>query len=204
MVPFIFLVDDVQLDSPIPVGAGSIHVRRMTLSHSSTGKRYEWEDVHVSLELRSALEQSGEREVHLIVIDRNSLASHLLPSRPQCLVTGVDRLNGTRHAGLPRKFHAWRRWGTSAFVALMVTLVSIESGWWTPLVSAGAALMLLTFARLPKNAFLGHEDEMQSAGIVAGKTSLFSVPSDGLYPRSAAPGLPANRPPNCREGRDAR
>jgi hypothetical protein len=119
---------------------------------------------HVPPDVRKALDGlAGECEVHIVAIGPNSLASHLLPGRPQHLLTGVTLSDGSRVAGLPEVLRQWRRRGTLAclaallgggMLALFVKWVLV--GW---LLSCTGAFFVRTFAGLPGRDFWGHEDK---------------------------------------------
>jgi hypothetical protein len=150
VVPFIYRADCISLEPSI-TEEDSPELFDVRIAHEFLGSNCH-RSVHVPTSIRSAFSDTGDRWVHLVAIDTNSLSSFALPGRPQFIATGVKFLDGRRVEGLPLRIRRSRRidLATCAALALVGLVASMNS-------EAVCAFMLamaagfgsLTFSALP-------------------------------------------------------
>lgn len=159
MVPFIHRADTIELtaNEPVPQEGGLFD---MVLSHAGLRHRFTFHSTFIARELASALQEPGECEVHVIAINPNSLASHLIDKRPQFVVTAICGRNRRPVIGLPRAWRLARRCGMTLWLAMTGVGLGLAA---FGEVSLGALLCSLgalaggPASRLPSKSFLGHE-----------------------------------------------
>ncbi|MFO1336868.1 MAG: hypothetical protein U1F53_01305 [Burkholderiaceae bacterium] len=168
MVPFIYRVDNIAL---VQAETGPDDFRNLydvTLSNNALGTKVTIRATHVPPEV-AAFAGATQGEVHVVVLDVNSLASHVLAGRPQSLITGFVRANGQRIPGLPRELRDVRRWGiaaTSVVTGAGLGAAALGWGFWGALLATVGALGYRTFAAVPGKSFWGHEDDLGFKGKV--------------------------------------
>lgn len=159
MVPFISRADTIELTASEPVRPKA-GLFEMVLSHTGLRHRFTFHSAFVNTELATALLEPGEREVHIIALDPNSIASFLVAGRPRFVVTAVSGRGSLSVSALPRAWRLARRGGIALWLTMTLLGVSlavfgeISLG---ALLCAIGALVGGPAARLPASPFLGHE-----------------------------------------------
>ena len=163
MVPLICRVDSIGL-ARADAGLNSPRdLYDVTLTYGALGTSATYRCTHVPPAAVAALQQVGQCEVHLVALDVNGLASHLLPGRPQFIVTGLSPLAGKPTAVLPRVLRSARRGGLLAAASAMAVGLGVAAlGWGLlgALLASAGALAYRTVSSVPGRSFWGHEDEL--------------------------------------------
>ncbi len=204
MIPYIHLVNHATLISSPAIRAGD-NVFDLVFGHSKLGTLQTCRSTHLSSTAAATLSRSVECEVHVVALDMNSLAAHLLAGRPQFVVTGIAFPDGRRVQVLPHRLLRVRRWGLAASVSATVLGLGIAPlgfGFVGAALAAVGALAFRTFAAIPGKSFWGHEDDL-GLNTKAPITKLCAVAAHHAPSCSASPVLLDVESQNRRAERDS-